>query len=94
MSVQSRTVQPRPTGSIRGTWRERFGQQYANVTVDPARANDEMDFRVILERRWGSQIGDTRTQDFGLSRAGAETLRDALTAALEWQPPTTEETHP
>lgn len=85
MNVESRTVNPRPTGSVRGSWRERYGDQRVNIQVDPGRHDVYTEFRVLLERRWGPQLGDVRNQDFWLSRAGAETLRDALTAALEWE---------
>ena len=83
MSIESNTVRPRPTGSIRGRWRERYGDQRVDITADPGRP--EKEFWVRFERRWGSQIGDISTVDFRLSREGAETLRDALTAALEWK---------
>lgn len=83
-NINARTVRPRPTGNIRGTWREKFGNQHVTATVDSGRSDQDSEFRVVLDRRWGPQIGDTRTQDFMLSREGAETLRDALTAALEW----------
>lgn len=84
MSIESRTVKPRATGSIRGRWRERYGDQHVDVTADPGRRADT-EFHVALERRWGPQLGDVRSLDFRLSREGVETLRDALTAALDWK---------
>lgn len=85
MSIESGTVRPRPTGSVRGRWRERYGDQRVDVSVDPGRNRADTEFRVKFERRWGPQLGDVRSLDFALSREGAETLRDALTAALEWK---------
>lgn len=82
-NVVSRTVRPRATGSIRGAWRERYGDQRVHVRVDPGRA-DDAEFRVGFERRWGPQLGDVQSLDFALSREGAETLRAALRAALDW----------
>lgn len=85
MSIEARTVKPRSTGNVQGRWRERYGDQRVDVAVDPGRLRDETEFRVAFDRRWGPQIGDIRTLDFYLSREGAETLRDALTAALDWK---------
>jgi hypothetical protein len=85
MSIESRTVRPRATGSVRGVWAERFGNQRVNITADPGRATSDAEYRVAFERRWGPQLTDTRSLNFLLSRRGAETLRDALTAALEWE---------
>ena len=88
MSVEAGTVRPRPTGSIRGRWRERYGDQRVDIAVDPGRNREGTEFRLAFERRWGPQLGDVRSESFWLSREGAETLRDALTAALEWTPET------
>lgn len=85
MTIEAKTVRPPATGSARATWRERYGDQRLTVDVDPNRNRADTEFRVDLERRWGPQIGDTRTQDFRMSRAGAIALRDALTAAIEWE---------
>lgn len=85
MIIESRTVKPRATGNIRGLWRERYGDQEVQVQVDPGRERVDTEFRVFMERRLGPQLGDLRKQDFRLSREGAETLRDALTAALGWE---------
>ena len=85
MSVEARTVQARPTGWVRAKWQEQYGEQRAEVVVDPARQARDAEFRVNLERRWGPQLGDNRNEGFRLNRDGAEALRDALTAALEWE---------
>lgn len=85
MTIEAKTVRQHPTGSVRADWSESTGTQRVNVSVDPRRNNPDSEFSVVLDRRWGHQIGDVRTQDFRLSRRGAETLRDALTAALEWR---------
>jgi hypothetical protein len=83
--IESRTVKPRATGSIRGSWRERYGDQRVDITVDPGRATSDAEVRVSFDRKWGPQLANTRTLNFLLSRRGAEILRDALTAALEWE---------
>jgi len=83
--IKSTTVRPRATGSVRGLWRERYGDQRVDISVDPGRATSDAELRVSFERRWGPQLGDIRTMNFLLSRRGAEVLRDALTAALEWE---------
>lgn len=86
MGIEAGTVRPQPTGKVRGTWQERTGSQRVDVKIDPQRHDRDTEFRVDLERRWGHQLGDVRTDGFWLNREGAETLRDALTAALEWSP--------
>lgn len=86
MTVEAHTVQPPPTGAVIGEWREKYGSQKVTVRVDPRRST-ESEFSVDLDRRWGPQGSDTRRVDFRMSRVGAETIRDALTAALEWTPP-------
>lgn len=84
MSVESRTVRPNATGSIRAAWREQYGAQRVNIAVDPGRRAGQ-EFRVAMERRWGGQLTDVSDEAFWLSREGAAALRDALTAALEWE---------
>lgn len=85
MSIEARTVRPRATGSVMAKWQERYGEQRAEVQVDPGRLREGTEISVDMQRRWGPQLGDVKRQDFWLSREGAVALRDALAAALEWE---------
>jgi hypothetical protein len=84
--IEAHTHRPKATGSVRAGWRERFGNQHVEITVNPHTTDPDTELRVSTDRRWGPQIGDVRTDSYRLSRQGAETLRDALTAALDWTP--------
>lgn len=77
-AVKVGTIRSHPTGVVRVEWRD-GRRQSAEVRVD----GDTFRFR--WEHRWGPQFTDRSVRDLPpLTRAGAEALRDALTAALEW----------
>lgn len=75
-----------PTGEAVAKWRERTGPQRLVVTIDP-HVQPDSQVRIRGERRWGHEVGDTSREELrSMPREGAEALRDALTAILEWTP--------
>lgn len=87
MSIEVHTLPvepPTPTGHVIGRWEELQGPQSVEVSVD-SKLGEGREFTVELHRVRGPAGRTVQHRDgFWITREGAETLRDALTAALDW----------
>lgn len=82
---EAKTSRPHATGYVSGNMSMRpYGLDHYSITIDP-KASERSEFRVKIDENFGPQITDHREHNLHFSRRAATELRDALTAALEWE---------
>jgi len=82
---ETRTSRPHATGYISGDMAmSPYGMGRYSIAVDP-RARDRDQFRLKIDERFGPQITDHRDYLMLFSRRAIIELRDALTAAIDWE---------
>lgn len=87
---EAQTRRPSATGRVSGNlghvvYPQYYGLGHYSITIDPGR-NDGKEFHLAVDENYGPQITDHRDHSLRFDREQAIELRDALTAAIDWEP--------